>query len=159
MVRLTKLESESLKGHEISPAMRAVLGHVFVSMPWNYLDRYIDLVLENKINVEIGFGTDVLQMDQTGIVCATVGRMRDEQCRFTVHGPFWDLCSGSIDPGIREVTRSRLGSLFDLAELIHAGADRLPYRFRSKASSWASPVVDREQPFHTGAFCAAGGNP
>ena len=57
MVRLTKLESESLKGHEISPAMRAVLGHVFVSMPWNYMDRYIDLVLENKINVEIGIGS------------------------------------------------------------------------------------------------------
>ena len=58
MVSLTKLESESLKGHEISPAMRAVLGHVFVSLPWNYMDRYIDLVLENRINVEIGFGAD-----------------------------------------------------------------------------------------------------
>src|ERR1039458_1809835 len=98
--------------------MRAVLGHVFVSMPWNYIGQYIDLVLENKINIEIGFGAGSLERDQTGIVCATVGRLRGEECRFTVHGPFEDLSSGSIDPGIREVTRSRLKSLFDLAEVI-----------------------------------------
>ncbi len=152
MVRLTKLESESLKDHEINPAMRAVLGQVFVSMPWSYIDRYLDLVLENKINIEIGLGADSLQKDQTGIICATVGRMRDNQCRFTFHGPFGDLCSGSVDPGIREVTRSRLNSLFDLAEQIHpeqivchTGFD--PRHHRGHRRTWIENSLSTLEPF------------
>ncbi len=152
MVRLTKLESESLKGHKITPAMHAVLAHVFVSMPWNYMDRYIDLVLENKINIEIGLGADSLQKDQTGIVCTAVERMRDKQCRLTVHGPFWDLSSGSIDPGIREVTRSRLSSLFDLAEQIrpeqivcHTGFD--PRHHRGHRRTWIENSLSTLEPF------------
>ena len=158
MVRLTKLEPESLKGNEISPAMRAVLGHVFVSMPWNYMERYIDLVLENKINVEIGIGAENLQRDQTGLICSTVARMRDKQCRFTFHGPFWDLCSGSVDPAIREVTRSRLSSLFDLAE------QSARSRFSAIADSIQGiieGIAERgsRTAFPPWAFCEAGGNP
>ena len=152
MVRLTKLEPESLKGNEISPAMRAVLGHVFVSVPWNYMDRYIDLVLENKINIEIGIGAENLQRDQTGLICSTVARMRDKQCRFTFHGPFWDLCSGSVDPAIREVTRSRLSSLFDLAEqirpeqiLCHTGFD--PRHHRGHRRTWIENSLSTLEPF------------
>ena len=152
MVSLTKPESVSPKGHDISPAMRAVLGQVFVNMPWNLMDRYIDVVLENKMNIEIGFGADVLESDQTGFVCAAVERMRETGCRITVHGPFWDLCSGSVDPGIREVTRSRLGSLFDLAEKIrpeqivcHTGFD--PRHHRGHRRAWIEKSLSTWEPF------------
>jgi hypothetical protein len=51
MSSLTKPVSESMKSHEISPAMRAVLGQVFINMPWRYMGQYIDLVFENGINI------------------------------------------------------------------------------------------------------------
>ncbi len=152
MVSLVKPGLEPVKGNEISSAMHAVLGHVFVNLPWNDMGRYIDLVLENKINIEIGFGADCLERGQTGIVCDTVSRMRGGKCRFTVHGPFWDLCSGSIDPGIREVTRSRFSSLFDLAEEIrpeqivcHTGFD--PRHHRGHRRTWIENSLSILEPF------------
>ena len=112
-----------MEGREISPAMRAVLGQVFINMPWNYIEQYIDLVIANGINIEIGFGADELEKSSAGAVGAVVGRMREKGSRITFHGPFWDLCSGSVDPGIRKVTVSRLESLFDVVE--RSGRNRL----------------------------------
>ncbi len=114
MVSLSKPESGFIEGHEINPAMRAVLGHVFINMPWNYIGRYIDLVIENGINVEIGFGAEDLESASVGSVSTVIGRMREKGCRITLHGPFWDLCSGSIDHRIREIFDFRYSRLLDL---------------------------------------------
>jgi len=141
--------------------MRAVLGHVFINMPWNYLDRYMDLVVENGINVEIGFGAEELEGVSTGTVGAVVGRMRDKGCRITVHGPFWDLCFGSVDHRIREVAVSRYGSLLDLMEEIrperivcHTGFD--PRHHRGHRRTWIdnglstlTPLVRRAETLRT----------
>lgn len=156
-----KPELGSLRGHEISPAMRAVLRHVFVNMPWNYLNKYIDLVIENGMNLKIGFGADELERVSAGTVSAVVERLRGKGCRITVHGPFWDLCSGSIDHRIREVTQSRYGGLLDLVEEIrperivcHTGFDPRHHRGHRRAwidnslSTWA-PLVQRAETLRT----------
>ena len=152
MLSLTKPVSESMNGHEISPAMRAVLGQVFINMPWRYMGRYIDLVFENGINIEIGFGADDLESSSAGVVCGAIGRMREKGIRITFHGPFWDLCSGSIDPGIRRVSVSRLGSLFDLVEKIrpeqvvcHTGFD--PRHHRGHCRAWIENSLSTGRPF------------
>lgn len=108
-----------LAAGQMSPAMRSVLGHVFINMPWNFLGRYIDLAIENGISLEIGFGADELESASGDEVSAVVRRIRDKGCDVTMHGPFWDLCSGSVDLGIREVSRSRYNRLLDLADVIH----------------------------------------
>ncbi len=150
-----------MKGHRISPAMRAVFGQVFINMPWHYIERYIDMVIENGINIEIGFGAEDLESSPADAVCAVIGRMREKGSRITVHGPFWDLCSGSIDPDIRKVTVSRLGSLFDLVEKIrpeqvvcHTGFDPRHHRGHRRVwienglSTWA-PFVRRAEILRT----------
>ena len=146
---------------EISPAMRAVLRHVFVNMPWSHISKYIDLVVENGMNLEIGFGADELESVSAGALSAVVDRMRGSGCRITVHGPFWDLCSGSVDYRIREVTQSRYGALFDLVEKIrpeqvvcHTGFDPRHHRghrgvwIDNSISTWA-PFVRRAQTLRT----------
>ena len=152
MSNLTKPVSESMKGHEISPAMRAVLGEVFINMPWRYLGRYIDLVLENGINIEVGFGAEDLESPSADDVCAVIGRMRERGTRITFHGPFWDLSSGSIDAGIRRVGVSRLGSLFDLVEKIrpeqvvcHTGFD--PRHHQGHRREWIKNSLSTWTPF------------
>jgi sugar phosphate isomerase/epimerase len=137
--------------------MRAVLGQVFINMPWHFIEQYIDLVIENGINIEIGFGAEDLEKSSAGAVGAVVGRMREKGNRITVHGPFWDLCSGSVDPGIRKVTVSRLESLFEVVEKIrpeqvvcHTGFDPRHHRghrrvwIESSLSTWA-PFVQRAE--------------
>ena len=44
-------------------------------------------------------------------------KLRQEDIRISLHGPFWDLCAGSPDPLIRQVTRTRLHQLFDLVPI------------------------------------------
>jgi len=141
-----------MKDHEISPAMRAVLGQVFINMPWHYVEQYIDLVIENGINIEIGFGAEDLEKAPVDAVYAVIGRMRAKGSRITVHGPFWDLCSGSIDPAIRRVTVSRLDSLFDLVEKIrpeqvvcHTGFD--PRHHRGHREVWIENSLSTLMPF------------
>jgi sugar phosphate isomerase/epimerase len=150
-----------MQGFEISPAMRAVLGQVFVNMPWRFMGRYIDLVLENAINIEIGFGAEDLESSSAGAICAGVGQIREQGNRITVHGPFWDLCPGSIDPEIRKVALSRLECLFDLVEKIrpeqvvchtgfdprHHGGHRRQW-IENSLSTWA-PFVRRAEILRT----------
>ena len=141
-----------MPGYEISPAMRPLLAQVFVNMPWRFVGQYIDLILENTINVEIGFEAEDLESSSANAVCAALARIREKGSRITVHGPFWDLCSGSIDPEIRKVTFSRLGSLFDLVEKIrpeqvvcHTGFD--PRHHRGHRGEWVDNSLCTWRPF------------
>ncbi|MFZ2445145.1 MAG: sugar phosphate isomerase/epimerase [Syntrophobacteraceae bacterium] len=125
----------------ISPAMRAVLERVSINMPWAFFHRYRDLVLDNRINVELGFGAGELEETPIPEISEAVGALRDRGCRITAHGPFWDLCPGSIDPGIREVSRSRLLRLFEILEHVrpaqivcHTGFD--PRHHRGHRAEW-----------------------
>ncbi len=141
-----------MKDHEIGPAMRAVLGQVFINMPLRYIEKYKDLIVENRINIEIGFTAGDLEASSPGSVSEAVGLIRENGCRITFHGPFWDLCSGSTDPGIRKVTSARLDSLFDLVEKIrpeqvvcHTGFD--PRHHRGHRREWVENSLATLGPF------------
>ena len=121
--------------------MRTVLRHVYLNMPWNFLPRYRDLVLANAIHVEIGFGADDLANVPVSEVVESLETLRENGSGISVHGPFWDLCPGSVDPGIREVSRLRLRSLFELVERVlpaqvvcHTGFD--PRHHRGHREVW-----------------------
>lgn len=125
----------------MNPQIRAILGHIFVNMPLSHLPRYIDLILGNGINVELGLAAEELDGTDVAEIAETVGKLRERGCRITVHGPFWDLCPGSIDPAIRQVSRSRLVRLFEVLEHVrptqivcHTGFD--PRHHRSHRSKW-----------------------
>ena len=136
--------------------MRAVLEHVHVNMPWKMLYRYIDLVLGNSINIEIGFAEEVEEV-QDALLAQTVERIRQKGCRITAHGPFWDLCPGSIDREIRRVSRSRMDRFFEILEYVrpmqivcHTGFDPKHHCGQSPAwvehslAQWA-PLVERAE--------------
>lgn len=121
--------------------MQTVLEHVFVNMPWGHLHRYLDLVLDLRINVEIGFSAEDLDTVSLDEIAVKVDRIRRRGCRITAHGPFWDLCPGSVDARIRGVSRSRLTRLLEVAELVrpaqivcHTGFD--PRHHRGHRKVW-----------------------
>ncbi len=152
MSSLIKPELEFMKSREIDPAMRAVLRQVLVNMPWSYVGRFMDLVVENRMNIELGFAAADLESCSPGEVCAAVARIRERGGRISFHGPFWDLNPGSVDPAIREVTRSRLDSLFQLAEralpeqvVFHAGFD--PRHHRGHRPEWLENCLATLGPF------------
>lgn len=125
----------------IDSRMRAVLARTYINMPWTYLPQHLGLVLEHGMNIEIGFGAQELEHTSISQIMDSIGMLRSRGCRITVHGPFWDLCPGSIDSAVREVARSRLERLFETLEHVrpdqvvcHTGFD--PRHHRGHRGTW-----------------------
>jgi sugar phosphate isomerase/epimerase len=141
-----------MKSTEIDSAMRTLLRHLFVNMPWSYIGQFMDLVVENRMNVEVGFSAADLESCSPADLCATVARIRQAGGRISFHGPFWDLISGSVDPEIRRVARARFDSLFQLVErvlperiVLHTGFD--PRHHRGRRREWIENSLSTFEPF------------
>lgn len=95
--------------------MHDILQKIQVNMPFRMLvDRYLPMVLEERINLEIGF--DCFALDGFGKedFLKVAGILRDEGLTITFHAPFYDLRPGAVDRRIREVTIERLNQVFEL---------------------------------------------
>jgi sugar phosphate isomerase/epimerase len=98
----------------LDESMLSMLGRVHVNMPWKFLPRYIEPVLQLGMNVEIGFEAEELDRISRSEARAIAERLQKRGCRTTLHGPFWDLAPGSRDPLVRRISSLRLQQFFDL---------------------------------------------
>ena len=141
----------------IDEAMTEALRQVHVNMPWKYLPDYLEMVLELRINVELGLEAEQLDGVSKAEFRSVAEQLHQKGCRITLHGPFWDLCPGSSDSLIRQISQFRFHQLFDLVEIFqptqvvchtgfdprHHGSDCAFYLERSLAV-W-EPVVGRAE--------------
>lgn len=151
-VEFIKTGLTSMKCPDIDLAMSKVLRHVFVNMPWSYRGLFMDLVVENRMNVEVGFAAADLESCSPGEVYEAVWRIRQRGGKISFHGPFWDLNIGSVDRAIREVARWRFESLFTLIEavrpervVLHTGFD--PRHHLSQRGEWVENGLSTLEPF------------
>jgi sugar phosphate isomerase/epimerase len=98
-----------------SEAMRRVLRRVHVNMPWKRMGSFFDLVLELRMNVEIGFGGAEMDQAKREDLQRVADALRRRGCGVTLHGPFWGIEPGCLDPLIREVATRRIQQFLDLA--------------------------------------------
>jgi sugar phosphate isomerase/epimerase len=134
-----------------------MLRRVHVNMPWKLLPRHLGSILKLRMNVEIGFEGNELDGVSRSEARAIAGRLREQGCRITLHGPFWDLAPGSRDPLIRRISSLRLHQFFDIATLFepvqvvcHTGFD--PGHHKWDTEFWIEqsvaiwePLVDRAE--------------
>lgn len=132
-----------------------ILKQVQVSLPWRSLRQYWNLVMELRMNLEIGLAAKELDQVPQPEFKAVAEQLQKAECRITLHAPFWDLSPGSSDPLIRRATLHRFEQLLDLADVFqplhlvfhtgydprHHGTDPVPFLERS-LSVW-EPVVER----------------
>ncbi len=137
--------------------LQKVIRQVHVNLPWRLLDRYRPLVLEYRASLELGFSGAELDAADLRDVEREVKKLKSAGVRLTLHGPFWELCPGSQDPLIRQVTRLRLHQFLDVAAVVeperlvcHTGFD--PRHHRSHRREWVDralkiwePVVRRAE--------------
>lgn len=121
--------------------MQAILRQVHVNMPLKVLPRFLDMVLHYRLNVELGFEAAELDGLSRNELGAIAGKLHGNHCRISVHGPFWDLCTGSLDPLIRRVSYSRFQQLFEILDIFrpvqvvcHTGFD--PRHHRGHRKIW-----------------------
>jgi sugar phosphate isomerase/epimerase len=134
-----------------------ILARVHVNLPWKFLPDYFDMVLDMRMNVEIGLEAEHLDEVPRSLFRSTAEKLHQRGCRITLHGPFWDLCPGSSDALVRQVSQFRFQQLYDLVEVFqpiqvvchtgfdprHHGSHREFYRERSLAI-W-EPLVARAE--------------
>ena len=116
---------------------KSIRKQVQVNIPFSMLwDRYIDRFLQAGINPEVGI--DAVSMDRFSRedFAAMAHRLQQSGLTVTIHGPFFDMCPGSLDPRVRDVTRQRFEQLLDLVPLfepktvvMHAGYDWKRYGY------------------------------
>jgi sugar phosphate isomerase/epimerase len=96
--------------------MQEILKKVQIHMPFHMLrDRYLPMVLRERINPEIGFNHETLDRFHPADYRQIAEILRDTGLTVTIHAPFMDLRPGALDPKIRQVTLDRLRQVFDLA--------------------------------------------
>ncbi|MBN2254595.1 MAG: sugar phosphate isomerase/epimerase [Deltaproteobacteria bacterium] len=98
--------------------MENILERVQVNMPFRLLvDRYLPLVIRERINPEIGFDCFALDSYSEKDFREIASRLSDAELSITFHAPFFDLRPGSLDRRIRQTTIDRFRQVFDLVPL------------------------------------------
>ncbi|MDY6987143.1 MAG: sugar phosphate isomerase/epimerase family protein [Thermodesulfobacteriota bacterium] len=134
----------------------AILTAVQVCIPFRLLkEKYLPLVLEKRINPEIGIDGNVMDTHSRKAFSEMASLLRHEGLSITLHGPFYDLAPGAMDKKILEATRERLRQAFDLIPLFepaaivcHTGYDSKRYQddkdlwLETAMATWAPLLGD-----------------
>lgn len=100
--------------------MRDIFDNVQVNMPFRMLvDRYLPLVIKERIKPEIGFDCFALDSFSNEDFQRVAATLNDAGLSITFHAPFFDLRPGALDKRIRQVTVDRFKQLFDLVPYYH----------------------------------------
>jgi sugar phosphate isomerase/epimerase len=101
-----------------STTAKEILSRVQVNIPFSMLwDRYADVFLAEGLNPEIGIDAAALDRFSHAEFTDMAIQLRRRGVTITLHGPFFDLSPGSVDPQVIGVTRRRFGQLLDLVPI------------------------------------------
>jgi len=97
--------------------MLDVIKRVHAHMPYHLLPRYLSMILEQKLNLEIYFSHHTLRSLDPDECRQMAARLNDAGLKVTFHAPFVDLRPGALDERIRQVSMERIRQAFDLAPI------------------------------------------
>lgn len=104
-----------------------------VHIPFNKIQEHLGLIQDQKLNLEIYFSGEML--DLTGLDEVRAVRDLLTHCpSVSFHAPFMDLSPGAVDSFVREATMKRLHHTLDIAEILrpravvcHSGYEKWRY--------------------------------
>ena len=121
-----------------------------VHVPFERVEKHLDLIRENRFNLEIFFGLKIFDSlndsDITGLK-----KKLDYGPLLSFHAPFMDLSPGAVDPEIRKVTMERFSRTLDFAEILkpavivfHSGYER--WKYAHKTNVWLEQSLETWRP-------------
>jgi len=130
-----------------------IIRKVQMCIPFRLLkEKYLPVVLENRINPEIGIEAGVIDTHSMKDFSEMASILQQEGLLITLHGPFYDLVPGGIDKKILKATRERLKEAFDiipvfepLSIVCHTGYDRK--RYHEVEDNWLDTALETWTPF------------
>jgi len=113
----------------------------FVNVPFLRLEKDLKLIIDNRIQPEIGLEGDILYTGTRQQFSGIAKALKSEGLACTLHAPFSDISPGALDPYIIEATRNKLRKAFALIELfepvtIVCHLNYEAYKHRYRLESW-----------------------
>jgi len=129
-----------------------IIRKVQICIPFRLLkEKYLPLVLENRVNPEIGIDGDIIDTHSKKELSEIASLLKQEGLLITLHGPFYDLVPGGMDKKILKTTRERLKQTFDLIPVFepisivcHTGYDK--NRYHEVEDEWLATAIDTWRP-------------
>jgi len=88
-------------------------------MPYHLLPQYQDMILRQRMNLELYFNHQVLQSLDKPRCKETAKILLGAGLKINFHAPFMDLRPGAMDDKIRQTSVDRIKQSFDLAPYFH----------------------------------------
>ncbi|RMD57933.1 MAG: sugar phosphate isomerase/epimerase, partial [Nitrospirae bacterium] len=115
----------------------------FISIPFELIKRYADLIKKEHLHLEIYVNSDCLD----SLTNKDIEEIRWIKHPINIHGPYMDLAPGGVDKKIRAVTLERFLTTADLAEVLrpnivvfHSGFDK--NRYNGFADIWIEGSIE-----------------
>jgi sugar phosphate isomerase/epimerase len=99
--------------------MQDIISKVHVHMPFHLFPEYKEMILQNRLNLEIYFNHAVLQSMNKKRCRETARIIADAGLKINFHAPFMDLRPGAFDDKIRQASIDRIKQALDLASYFH----------------------------------------
>jgi sugar phosphate isomerase/epimerase len=123
-----------------------------VHVPYNLLDKYLPFIRENKLNIEIYFGSVNLdKLAKEDII--DLKKKLDYKPQLSIHAPFMDLSPGAVDLKVRDITIRRFSDTLDVAEILmpkvivfHSGYDK--WKYDSRVDIWLQGSLETWRPIN-----------
>lgn len=130
-----------------SPALKP-----FVHVPYDSVDTYLSFIREEKLNIEIYFGSGSFD-NLTGEDIINLKKKLDYNPGLTIHAPFMDLSPGAVDLNVREVTIKRFLDVLVVAETLkpevivfHSGYDK--WKYNNRVNIWLENSLQTWEPIN-----------
>jgi len=99
--------------------MQDIVKRVHAHMPYHLLPTYLEMIVQQKLNLEIYFNHHSVQnLDKKE--CAEKAKiLADAGLKVTFHSPFMDLRPGALDDKIRQTSIDRIKQVFEIVPYFH----------------------------------------
>ena len=108
--REERMEDRRESGKPSRERAVSCFSQIHAHIPLPFLKKKIDLFLEHSLNPEIYFNYRALESTPEAEIAGMAATLAAHGRRVTIHGPFYDLSPGAIDPAFRALTVERLGT-------------------------------------------------
>ncbi|HMK61726.1 MAG TPA: sugar phosphate isomerase/epimerase family protein [Dissulfurispiraceae bacterium] len=123
-----------------------------VHVPFEKIEHYIDLIRQNRLNLEIYFSSDSLDILGNDQLKSVMGLL-DYMPSLSFHAPFMDLSPAAVDRQVRQATISRFNQVLDIAEIMnplaivfHSGYEK--WKYNLSTDLWLAKSLETWYPLN-----------
>jgi sugar phosphate isomerase/epimerase len=117
-----------------------------IHIPYEKIEKYIQFILEHKLNLEIYFNADTLDSISTSDILS-LQKTLNYSPSLSFHAPFMDLAPAAIDSKVKKATIERFNQVLNISEILnpkaivfHSGYEK--WKYALNMSIWLNESLE-----------------